>query len=325
MSQLTITITLPEHVTATVTETPRRSGQKTIPSAPMKVMPKLIDREPIAPFSLINKMIADLPKLTTSEMYELIHAIDETHRIKDLTYKEHVAAARSLYDEFQKTKKSQSAAAAIEPAGHCDCDVKKALLTATQPAGMDSYLFRKTMAFRDVTKSVTGNEKLATCSMFSSYEKWCEDALTEKEKAHLNRYQRMTRFVNEMMAPIVSALADNRREELVNVKCPSWVLDELAQAIPSNRPPKMVESPCDPFKEKLIQSLKQKKPINIDATLYQRLNDFMKCFLNVKVPASVEHVVDLFQRYEAWVGKLSEQEARHLNRYQRMTRFLNEQ
>lgn len=116
----------------------------------------------------------------------------------------------------------------IQPAsnGHCDCEVKQALETDSCPNGMTQDRFRKIRAFRDVMKRVAGNEKYATCSMFASYETWCEK-LSAAEKAHLNRYQRMMCYVTDCVRPLIAILNTYGRSHGVLTGIPDCVIDEV--------------------------------------------------------------------------------------------------
>lgn len=73
-----------------------------------------------------------------------------------------------------------------------------------------------------------------------------------------------------------------------------------------------------------IRSLKADTATDISLTDWKRLSDFLANLTYYKGHTTPEHVVELFEQYETWVKALPEQEARHLNRYQRMARFLRE-
>lgn len=86
--------------------------------------------------------------------------------------------------------------------------------------------------------------------------------------------------------------------------------------------------PCAPFsrafKEKLVSSLEKKKEDGISSFLYKKLCDFLANVTHIKGYTPTRHVVALFEKYESWVEATPVKVLRHLNRYQRMTRFLNE-
>lgn len=76
------------------------------------------------------------------------------------------------------------------------------------------------------------------------------------------------------------------------------------------------------YKANLILSLKSNGAVDVPLEHYRRLKDFLANVNYIRGHTTPEHVVDLFQQYESWVKTLPEKEARHLNRYQRMARFL---
>lgn len=78
------------------------------------------------------------------------------------------------------------------------------------------------------------------------------------------------------------------------------------------------------YKDNLILSLQVNAAVGIPCSLYKRLKDFVANMTRVKGDISAENVVRLFEQYESWVSRLPERESRHLNRYQRMARFLNQ-
>lgn len=88
------------------------------------------------------------------------------------------------------------------------------------------------------------------------------------------------------------------------------------------------EIPCAPFprafKEKLVSSLEKKKEDGISSFLYKKLRDFLANVTHIKGYTPTRHVVALFDKYESWVEATPVKVLRHLNRYQRMARFLNE-
>lgn len=88
------------------------------------------------------------------------------------------------------------------------------------------------------------------------------------------------------------------------------------------------EIPCAPFprafKEKLVSSLERGAAIGISSFLYKKLRDFLANVTYIKGYTPTRHVVSLFEKYESWVEATPVKVLRHLNRYQRMARFLNE-
>lgn len=77
-------------------------------------------------------------------------------------------------------------------------------------------------------------------------------------------------------------------------------------------------------KNRLILSLRGDMCLGgVPVETFRRLKDFLACVNYVKGHTTPEHVVDLYEQYEGWVKKVPEEELRHLNRYQRMTRFLS--
>lgn len=78
------------------------------------------------------------------------------------------------------------------------------------------------------------------------------------------------------------------------------------------------------YKDNLILSLQVNTAVGIPCSLYKRLKDFVANMTRVKADISAENVVRQFEQYDSWVKTLPEREARHLNRYQRMARFLNQ-
>jgi hypothetical protein len=77
-----------------------------------------------------------------------------------------------------------------------DCRVNEYLRASSPAPYMDQDVYRKVSLFKKLFKQMRG-ETLKGCQLFHDYEKWVEEELTEKEKKHLNRYQRMARFIRE--------------------------------------------------------------------------------------------------------------------------------
>lgn len=77
-------------------------------------------------------------------------------------------------------------------------------------------------------------------------------------------------------------------------------------------------------KNRLILSLRGDMCLGgVPVETFRRLKDFLACVNFVKGHTTPEHVVELYEQYEGWVKKVPEEELCHLNRYQRMTRFLS--